>query len=62
MRLLGTLSSMARIISVTMAAMLLLLSAPHAFAIEDPPVFYYNEAYPMNEKYWQIESGDQGYH
>ena len=62
MRLLRTLSYMARIISVTMAATLLLLSAPHVFAIEDPPVFFYNEAYPMNEKYWQIESGTQGYH
>lgn len=62
MRLLKTLSYMARIISVTMAATLLLLSAPHAFAIEDPPVFFYNELYKMNEDYWQLESSSKNWH
>lgn len=62
MRLLRTLSYMARIISVTMAATLLLLSAPHAFAIEDPPVFFYNELYKMNEDYWQLESSSKNWH
>ena len=62
MRLLRTLSYMARIISVTMSATLLLLSAPHAFAIEDPPVFFYNELYKMNEDYWQLESSSKNWH
>lgn len=62
MRLLGTLSYMARIISVTMAATLLLLSAPNAVKAEDTSVFYYNEKYKMNEDYWQTERTNTNWH
>lgn len=62
MRLLRTLSYMARIISVTMAATLLLLSAPHSVKAEETPVFYYNELYKMNEDYWQLESSSKNWH
>lgn len=58
MRLLRTLSYMARIISVTMAATLLLLSAPHSVKAEETPVFYYNELYKMNQLYWPGNNGN----
>lgn len=58
MRLLRTLSYMARIISVTMAVTLLLLSAPHSVKAEETPVFYYNELYKMNQLYWPGNNGN----
>lgn len=58
MRLLRTLSYMARIISVTMAATLLLLSVPHSVKAEETPVFYYNELYKMNQLYWPGNNGN----
>lgn len=62
MRLLKTLSYMARIISVTMAATLLLLSAPHSANAQDTPPFYYNEKYKMDELYWPLGTTNTDWH